>query len=164
MGSLGFFSGLNVVTLVMVFLFVKKTKQRSLEKLDHIFAVSKRNFIRFQTMSSLPWAIREYAFGSIKPRSRLYRDLIWGSALSESGELQRTATEPVHHTNTEPIELRQTPMFTPGFSGLERPYAAELEEIYFPGIQVPYPREYEDGQSPTVRVDDSVFRNCSFPR
>ncbi|EGR48913.1 uncharacterized protein TRIREDRAFT_26160, partial [Trichoderma reesei QM6a] len=57
-GALGLFSGLNVVALVMVFLLVEETKRRTLEELDHIFAVSKRKFMRFQLFEYLPWLVR----------------------------------------------------------------------------------------------------------
>ncbi|RDA91289.1 hypothetical protein CP533_6322 [Ophiocordyceps camponoti-saundersi (nom. inval.)] len=49
-GSLGLFSGLNIVALVLVFLLVEETKQLTLEELDHVFAVSKYRFMRFQVV------------------------------------------------------------------------------------------------------------------
>ncbi|EHK23342.1 uncharacterized protein TRIVIDRAFT_133172, partial [Trichoderma virens Gv29-8] len=77
-GSLGLFSGLNVVALVMVFLLVEETKRRTLEELDHIFAVSKRKFMRFQLFEYLPWLIQWYIFGRrSNPRPELYEDVIW---------------------------------------------------------------------------------------
>ncbi|XP_044717245.1 sugar transporter domain-containing protein [Hirsutella rhossiliensis] len=82
-GSLGLFSGLNIVALALVFLFVEETKRRSLEELDHIFAVSKRKFMRFQITEHLPWLMRRYLFGAQYPRPELYRDLIWGPADEE---------------------------------------------------------------------------------
>ncbi|KAL7951280.1 MFS general substrate transporter [Trichoderma barbatum] len=82
-GSLGLFSGLNVVALVMVFLLVEETKRRTLEELDHIFAVSKRKFMRFQVFEYLPWLVQHYIFGSPKPRPELYEDVIWGPAEGE---------------------------------------------------------------------------------
>lgn len=78
-GSLGLFAGLNVVALVLVFLLVEETKRRSLEDLDHIFAVSKREFMRFQVFEYLPWAVNRYLLGRRKPRPEMYRDMIWGS-------------------------------------------------------------------------------------
>ncbi|KAL7813184.1 MFS general substrate transporter [Trichoderma aethiopicum] len=82
-GALGLFSGLNVVALVMVFLLVEETKRHTLEELDHIFAVSKRKFMRFQLCEYLPWLVRYYIFGSKKPRPELYEDLIWGPSEGE---------------------------------------------------------------------------------
>ncbi|ODA76026.1 hypothetical protein RJ55_08308 [Drechmeria coniospora] len=78
-GSLGLFSGLNIVALVLVFLLVEETKRRNLEELDHIFAVSKREFMRFQVSRRLPWLIRRYLCGRRETRPELYRDLTWGS-------------------------------------------------------------------------------------
>lgn len=54
-GSFGFYAFLNVLALVLIFLFVPETKQRTLEELDYIFAVPTRVFMRYQTTKTLPW-------------------------------------------------------------------------------------------------------------
>ncbi|KAK2612565.1 hypothetical protein QQS21_001503 [Conoideocrella luteorostrata] len=54
-GSFGFYAFLNVAALVLIFLFVPETKQRTLEELDYIFAVPTRVFVRYQTTKTLPW-------------------------------------------------------------------------------------------------------------
>ncbi|KAF2766790.1 hypothetical protein EJ03DRAFT_168353 [Teratosphaeria nubilosa] len=54
-GAFGFYAGLNVIALIMIFLFVPETKQRTLEELDYIFAVPGRKFIAYQTTEVLPW-------------------------------------------------------------------------------------------------------------
>ncbi|KAF2177611.1 MFS transporter [Zopfia rhizophila CBS 207.26] len=59
-GAFGFYAGLNLVALVMIFLFVPETKQRTLEELDYIFAIPTRRFIKYQTGTVLPWWIRTY--------------------------------------------------------------------------------------------------------
>ncbi|KAF4301697.1 Sugar/inositol transporter [Botryosphaeria dothidea] len=59
-GAFGFYAGLNVVALVMIFLFVPETKQRTLEELDYIFAVPSRKFIKYQTTKALPWWIKRW--------------------------------------------------------------------------------------------------------
>ncbi|KAG6040342.1 hypothetical protein E4U41_000848 [Claviceps citrina] len=163
---IGVTAWLNLVALVMVFLFVEETKQRSLEELDHIFEVSKRRFMRFQIASYLPWAIQKCICGSAMPRPELYRDLVWGSVSSEQGDVRRTPAEAGDHTEREQLELRPTRVPAPIFSSLERPFAAELEESYPPGIHVPYPTEYEHVPSPEAQrragwASDS--RNASFP-
>ncbi|KAK2590741.1 hypothetical protein QQS21_011573 [Conoideocrella luteorostrata] len=166
-GSLSIFAGLNVVAFVMVFLLVEETKQRSLEELDHIFAVSKRKFIRFQTTSYVPWAVRRYIFGSLKERPELYRDLVWGSTVPDTRELKRTVIDPAYQTRTEHAENMgpwQSPVPTPKFSVLERPYAVELEESYPPGVRVPYPRRYNDGRSSTASMDNTALNNNRPPR
>ncbi|KAL6813857.1 MFS general substrate transporter [Trichoderma sp. SZMC 28015] len=112
-GALGLFSGLNIVALVMVFLLVEETKRRTLEELDHIFAVSKRKFMRYQLFEYLPWLIERYILGSPKPRPELYKDLIWGPMEGEDlapiraahllgGDTQLSIPIP------EPVELGQS--------------------------------------------------------
>ncbi|KAI5918159.1 hypothetical protein F4810DRAFT_693549 [Camillea tinctor] len=59
-GSLGLFAGLNLVAFILVFLLVEETKRRSLEDLDLIFAVPKREFISYQVRQYLPWLFRRY--------------------------------------------------------------------------------------------------------
>jgi len=51
---------LNVVALVLVFLFVPETKMRTLDELDEVFSVSSRAFMRYQTTEYLPWWTRRY--------------------------------------------------------------------------------------------------------
>lgn len=93
----------------MVFLFVEETKRRSLEELDHIFAVSKRKFMRFQITEHLPWLVRRHLFGARYPRPKLYKDLIEGPTDEEelSSQLDVMSYAGRHHqaspaeTNTE---------------------------------------------------------------
>lgn len=59
-GSFGLYSGLNVLALVMIFLWLPETKQRTLEELDYIFAVPTRVFMRYQVTKSLPWWLRRW--------------------------------------------------------------------------------------------------------
>lgn len=70
-GSLGFFSFLNVVAFVMVFLLVEETKRQSLEDLDLVFAVSKRKFMSFKVQQYGPWWIRRYILGQHRPQPEL---------------------------------------------------------------------------------------------
>ncbi|KAI1472691.1 uncharacterized protein F4812DRAFT_21467 [Daldinia caldariorum] len=76
-GSLGLFSGLNLLAFVLVFLFVEETKRRSLEDLDLVFAVRKRDFVRHQVARYLPWFFRRYVLGRDEDKPSLYVDLIW---------------------------------------------------------------------------------------
>lgn len=79
-GSLGLFAALNLVAFVLVFLLVEETKRRSLEDLDLVFAVRKRDFVRHQATQYLPWFfahhIRRRRDGQPKPS--LYLDKMWG--------------------------------------------------------------------------------------
>lgn len=119
-GALGLFSGLNVFALIMVFLLVEETKRRTLEELDHIFAVSKRKFMRFQLCEYLPWLIQYRFFRSRRPRPELYEDMIWGSAEGEdllpfrAADLLGRDSEPAV---PEPVEL-----------GLSQPKFTQVEE------------------------------------
>ncbi|KAJ0426043.1 hypothetical protein BJY00DRAFT_272800 [Aspergillus carlsbadensis] len=61
-GAFGFYAGLNVVALVMIFFWVPETKQRTLEELDYIFAVPTRTHMRYQLRQVLPWWIKRYVF------------------------------------------------------------------------------------------------------
>ncbi|KAL2813162.1 hypothetical protein BJX63DRAFT_395145 [Aspergillus granulosus] len=61
-GAFGFYAGLNVIALVMIFFWVPETKQRTLEELDYIFAVPTRTFMRYQLFQALPWWIKRYVF------------------------------------------------------------------------------------------------------
>jgi len=51
---------MNVLALLMIFLWVPETKQRTLEELDYIFAVPTRMHIRYQLKKALPWWIKRY--------------------------------------------------------------------------------------------------------
>jgi hypothetical protein len=59
-GAFGFYAGLNLVALVMIFLWLPETKQRTLEEMDYIFAVPMRTHMKFQAGKMLPWWIRRY--------------------------------------------------------------------------------------------------------
>ncbi|KAM5341685.1 hypothetical protein ACJ41O_014716 [Fusarium nematophilum] len=57
-GTLGFFSGMNLVAWFLIFFFVEETKQLSLEELDLIFDQPKRRFARFELEKRLPYVMR----------------------------------------------------------------------------------------------------------
>ncbi|PNY23417.1 polyol transporter [Tolypocladium capitatum] len=139
-GSLGLFSGLNVVALVMVFLFVEETKRRSLEELDHIFAVSKREFMRFQVTKYLPWLIKRYLLRGHEAAPELYQDLVWGP-------------EEVHDMLRQPDELHG--METgPAMVGTQSP----MVELRLPAVQaLPVVRSFAaTGHSPdAVEIGES---------
>jgi hypothetical protein len=72
-GCFGFYAGLNLLALLMVFLWMPETKQRSLEQLDYIFAVPMRTHMKFQTTQMLPWFIRRWVlFRKGEPAPELY--------------------------------------------------------------------------------------------
>ncbi|PFH56912.1 hypothetical protein XA68_15766 [Ophiocordyceps unilateralis] len=55
LGSFGLYSLFNIMALLMIFLWLPETKQRTLEELDYIFGVPTRVFMRYQVTKALPW-------------------------------------------------------------------------------------------------------------
>ncbi|KAK3215978.1 hypothetical protein GRF29_8g1765939 [Pseudopithomyces chartarum] len=51
---------LNVVALVLVFLFVPETRLKTLEELDQVFMVPTRRFVVYQVTEYLPWWFERY--------------------------------------------------------------------------------------------------------
>lgn len=153
----------------MVFLFVEETKQRSLEELDHIFAVSKRDFMKFQTSAYLPWTVRRYIFGSFKPKPILYKDLVWGSEEVVAEEVKRTPVQPPRMSHSQNGTLQRTPVQPQPARSVattepDRSQVAEMEELYPPGVHVPYADSYQDGRTPAVPMNDAAFRNYNLPK
>lgn len=65
MGTTGvfcFYAGTNIVALIMIFLWVPETKQRTLEELDYIFAVPTRTHMHYQLTKALPYWINRWVF------------------------------------------------------------------------------------------------------
>jgi MFS family permease len=60
-GTLGFFSGMNVLAFVLVFFLVEETRRLSLEDLDEVYKHSKSKFIKFQLYEWLPYVFKRYA-------------------------------------------------------------------------------------------------------
>lgn len=59
-GAFVFYAALNLTALVMIFLWVPETKQRTLEELDYIFAVPTRTHMHYQVTKALPWWFNRY--------------------------------------------------------------------------------------------------------
>ncbi|KAF1847929.1 D-xylose-proton symporter [Cucurbitaria berberidis CBS 394.84] len=59
-GVFGFYAGLNILALIMIFLWLPETKQRTLEELDYIFAVPTRTHMNYQAKQNLPWWFKTY--------------------------------------------------------------------------------------------------------
>ncbi|KAK7408271.1 hypothetical protein QQX98_009584 [Neonectria punicea] len=72
-GSFGLFSGMNIVCLIAIFLFVPETKQRTLEELDDVFSVSTRRHASYQLKETLPWWFNRYILRKKnQPEPQLY--------------------------------------------------------------------------------------------
>lgn len=59
-GAFCFYAGLNLIALALIFLFVPETKQKTLEELDYVFAVSDRHHSSYQLFTVLPWWTRRW--------------------------------------------------------------------------------------------------------
>jgi MFS family permease len=62
-GAFGLYAFLNVVAVVLVFLFVPETRLKTLDELDEVFSVRTRTFIKYQTTECLPWMVKRYVLG-----------------------------------------------------------------------------------------------------
>jgi len=51
---------MNIIALVLIFLFLPETKQRTLEELDYVFGVTTRAHARYQLTKALPWWFKRY--------------------------------------------------------------------------------------------------------
>ncbi|KAG8413628.1 hypothetical protein J3458_012697 [Metarhizium acridum] len=67
-GAFGFYAGLNLVAWVMIFCFVRETKQLTLEELDQVFSVPTKKFIHYEATVWLPWFIKRYVLFQKIPR------------------------------------------------------------------------------------------------
>lgn len=59
-GAFGFYAAMNIIALVMIFLFMPETKQKSLEELDYVFGITTRKHVKYQATEVLPWWVRRY--------------------------------------------------------------------------------------------------------
>ncbi|KAF8885549.1 hypothetical protein CPB84DRAFT_1788265 [Gymnopilus junonius] len=59
-GAFGFYAGLNVAALIMIFFLLPETKQRTLEELDYVFAVPTRKHASYQLTTFLPYWVQRY--------------------------------------------------------------------------------------------------------
>ncbi|KAI1496272.1 sugar transporter-domain-containing protein [Biscogniauxia marginata] len=60
LGAFCLYAGFNVVALVMLFLWLPETKQRTLEELDYVFGVPTGVFVKYNCFKALPWWFRRY--------------------------------------------------------------------------------------------------------
>jgi hypothetical protein len=74
-GAFGFYAGLNIVALCLIFCWVPETKQKSLEELDHVFSVGNRRHASYQLTEVLPWWCNRWILQKKGvPAPRLYDD------------------------------------------------------------------------------------------
>nr|XP_019006735.1 uncharacterized protein I203_00328 [Kwoniella mangroviensis CBS 8507]OCF70196.1 hypothetical protein I203_00328 [Kwoniella mangroviensis CBS 8507] len=59
-GTFGLYTGTNMLAFCLAFLFMRETKQLSLEELDQVFSVPTSVYINYQFTKWLPWAFKRY--------------------------------------------------------------------------------------------------------
>ncbi|KAG5926482.1 hypothetical protein E4U42_003281 [Claviceps africana] len=59
-GAFGFYAALNLIAWVMIFCFVRETKQLTLEEIDQVFSVPTKKFLHYETTVWLPWFFKRY--------------------------------------------------------------------------------------------------------
>jgi len=59
-GAFGFYAGLNIMAWVMIFCFVRETKQLTLEELDQVFSVPTKTYLRYETTVWLPYFFKRH--------------------------------------------------------------------------------------------------------
>lgn len=74
-GAFGFYASMNIVALIMIFLWLPETKQRTLEELDYVFGVPTRTHMNYQLKTVLPWWIKRWVLfrKDTPPCPNLYR-------------------------------------------------------------------------------------------
>ena len=96
-GAFGFYAGLNILALILIFLFLPETKQRSLEELDYVFAVPTRTHAHYQLTQVLPWWFKRYVlFKKGAPCPELYRFDTAGSESERYGNAYQGSSEVMH--------------------------------------------------------------------
>ena len=80
-GAFGFYAGLNLVAWLMIFCFVRETKQLTLEELDQVFSVPTAQFIRYEASVRVPWFLKRYLLfrrGLVEPPVSIGKNLGYG--------------------------------------------------------------------------------------
>jgi MFS family permease len=83
-GAFGFYAGLNLIALVMIFFLLPETKQLTLEELDYVFGVPTSRHASYQLNTWLPWVIKSKVFRQDVKLEQLYH-------LEEVGGIEKSA-------------------------------------------------------------------------
>lgn len=59
-GTFELYAALNMLALLLVYLFVRETKKRTLDELDEVFGIGLTEFVRFLMSEELPWCWKRY--------------------------------------------------------------------------------------------------------
>ncbi|KAI5457858.1 hypothetical protein BGZ63DRAFT_467104 [Mariannaea sp. PMI_226] len=103
-GCLAAFSGFTLVAFVLVFLFVEETRRISLEGLDYIYEVPKREFAKFQLCQYLPWLVKTCIYDRFRS---VFRDSENKIPLAQPPVLYFPRTRETSSPAHESIELTQ---------------------------------------------------------
>ncbi|KAI6782601.1 Arabinose-proton symporter-like protein [Emericellopsis cladophorae] len=96
----------NLIALVMIFLWLPETKQRTLEELDYIFAVPTRVFMRYQVTKTLPWWFKRWIlFRKNVPLEPLYH-LDFENHREEDDEEEGGSGSRTYETDKSRIEMK----------------------------------------------------------
>ncbi|KAJ7625827.1 putative sugar transporter [Roridomyces roridus] len=69
-GAFGFYAGLNLVAWVMIFCFVRETKQLTLEEIDQVFSIPTSTYISYEASVMLPYYIKHWIFFRNTPKPK----------------------------------------------------------------------------------------------
>ena len=58
----GFYTATNMLSFAASFLFVRETKQLTLEELDQVFEVPMTTFVTYNVTKVVPWWFKRYLF------------------------------------------------------------------------------------------------------
>ncbi|OAQ69167.1 sugar porter (SP) family MFS transporter [Pochonia chlamydosporia 170] len=116
-GTFGFYSFLNIAALVLIFLFVPETKQRTLEELDYIFAVPSTVFMRYQTTKTLPWWIKRWVlFRKNVPLEPLYTLDVAEHQEEEDEEEDNNSSDTAFENDKARVEMKDIVGYTTGMN------------------------------------------------
>ena len=82
-GAFALYAGLNVLAVVLVFLFLPETRLKSLEELDDVFSIPTRTFVKYQLTEYLPWFVKRYI---LRQKEAELRPLTSGEEYRELGQ------------------------------------------------------------------------------
>ena len=59
-GAFTLYAILNIVAVLLVFLFLPETRMKTLDELDDVFSIPTGTFVKYQVTEYLPWFVRRY--------------------------------------------------------------------------------------------------------
>jgi hypothetical protein len=59
-GAFTLYAILNIVAVILIFLFLPETRLKTLDELDEVFSIPTRTFVRYQITEYVPWFVERY--------------------------------------------------------------------------------------------------------